>query len=429
MDPLPDHLPTFPKLMQEAGYQTALFGKWHFHTVPHGFDEYGVLPGQGVYCDPSFLCKETDWDSLDSIYANVSDKREAGYVTDLITDKCLDWLENRWDPKKPFLLLCHHKAPHDNFEYHPRYEHLLDQVEIPEPESLWEDFSHRCDGSRLFGGTVSERNPRRNAVHTMSDPDYPTGALDVTGLDYTQRAKAAYQKYLKDYLRTVKGIDDNVGRLLDWLDQKGLSENTIVIYTSDQGMFLGEHDYIDKRWIYEDSMRMPLLIRWPEEIPAGKQITDLISNVDFAPWLLDCAGIQQPDEMQGHSFRKLLAGEASDFHNEYIFYHYWLHLAHLDTPAHMGVRTERYKLIFFYGLSLDATGAIPIMETPAGIELYDLVQDPQEMRNVYQDPSYAQTAAEMRRLFLRAMRETEDDISKYPKLQALIHQHFPEYNG
>lgn len=424
-DALPEKVPTFPELMHAAGYQTALFGKWHVHAAPRGFDEYAVLPAQGVYWNPSFLYGKDDWEALENIYADVTDVREAGYVTDLITDKCLDWLAHKRDAHKPFLLMCHHKAPHDNFEYHPRYERLFDGVEIPEPESLWEDFSHRSAGSRLFGGTVSERNPRRNAVKTMSAPDYPTGALDVRGLTFTDRARAAYQKYLKDYLRTVKGIDDNVGRLLTWLDENGLAEDTIVVYTSDQGMFLGEHDYIDKRWIYEEAMRMPLLVRWPREIAAGCRTGALLSNIDFAPWLLDCAGIAAPTAMQGRSFRSLLAGGAQNGGNEYIYYHYWLHLAHLDTPAHMGVRTVRYKLAFFYGRALDASDAVDC-DTPAGIELYDLERDPHEMRNVYHDPAYADAAADMRALFLRALRETGEDIARYPALDAMIRQYFQE---
>jgi arylsulfatase A-like enzyme len=424
-DPLDPALNTYPQIMQRAGYETAVVGKWHVHCQPQGFDYYDVLPGQGQYVDPYFLDQETDWETVDRRMKNQADwskvknlgetgKRFKGHVTDIITDKCLDWLEQR-DKNKPFMLMCHHKAPHDDFEYHPRYEHLFDGIEMPEPKSLWEDKSHRSDGSREYGTTVSEKNKRRNAVQTMSKPDYATGALDITGLEPAERTKAAYQKYIKDYLRVVKGIDDNVGRLLDYLDKEGLTENTVIVYTSDQGMFLGEHDYIDKRWIFEEALQMPLLIRYPQEIKPGTRVDDIVTNVDFAPTLLDYAGLAKPVEMQGRSFRPVIIGNASQDWPNLLYYRYWMHMAHHDNPAHYGIRTKDYKLIFFYGLPLDATDALPDL-TPPGWELYDLKHDPQELRNVYERPEYADIVTILKKQLFEMKKEVGDEDDSFPEL-------------
>jgi arylsulfatase A-like enzyme len=412
-DALDPGLITYPKILQSGGYQTAVVGKWHVHSEPQGFDNYEVLPGQGLYFDPYFLDQSTDWSRIHP-NKRKQGKQHFGHVTDIITDKCLDWLEAR-DRNKPFLLMCHHKAPHDDFEYHPRYEHLFDGVDIPEPNSLWEDKSHRSDGSREYGVTVSEKNTRRNAVETMSRPDYPTGALDIADLNPIERTKAAYQKYLKDYLRVVKGIDDSVGRLLDYLDKEGLTENTIVIYTSDQGMFLGEHDYIDKRWMFEEALQMPLLIRYPQEIQPGSVVDDMVTNVDFAPTLLDYAGFSAPGQMQGRSFRALTVGQPPADWPNVLYYRYWMHMAHLDNPAHYGIRTPEYKLIFFYGLPLDATGALPDPTTP-GWELYDLRHDPQELRNVYEQPEYADVVRSLKERLFEMKAQVGDEDDRYPEL-------------
>jgi arylsulfatase A-like enzyme len=419
-DQLSTELNTFPQMMRESGYQTAVVGKWHVHSEPQGFDYYDVLPGQGLYFNPYFLDESTDKSLFHSNKANHGKPHE-GHVTDIITDKCLDWLNQR-DRSKPFMLLCHHKAPHDNFEYHPGYEHMFDDVVIPEPESLFEDKSHRSSASRAFGSTVSESNPKRNAVTTMSRPDYPTGPLQLEGLSPLERTKAAYQKYLKDYLRVVKGIDDNVGRLLDYLEKEQLLDNTIVVYTSDQGMFLGEHDYIDKRWIFEEALRMPFLVRYPKEIKPGTVIRDMINNVDFAPTLLDYAELKQTDEMPGRSFREVLKGnKPSDWENV-LYYRYWMHLSHHDVPAHYGIRTDKYKLIFYYGMALDATiekNQRDKEPTESGWELYNLVQDPQELINVYHDPLYASVVQELKTQLRQLKQDVGDDDHKYPELLVL----------
>ncbi|MDC7235555.1 MAG: sulfatase [Spirochaetales bacterium] len=411
---------TFPRILQRSGYNTALFGKWHLHSEPRGFDEYSILPGQGVYFNPSFIEKGAPWPESkhgeDHEYPD--GKQETGYVTDIITDKCISWLKER-EEDKPFLMFCHHKAPHDDFEYHPRDEHLFDGVEIPEPGNLWEDKSHRSVGSRDYGTTVSEHNPRRNAVQTMSQPDYVTGQLDIQGLNRDERTKAAYQKYLKDYLRVCKGIDDNVGRLLDCLDEEGLTENTIVIYTSDQGMFLGEHDYIDKRWIYEEAMQMPFLVRWPGRIRPGTVMDSIVGNLDFAPTFLDIAGEQIPSDMQGRSFLKILEGEEPEDWDNICYNRYWMHMAHHDVPAHFGIRTKEYKLVFFYGLPLDAADALP-GKTPPGWELYDLIHDPDENRNVYNDPAYKGMRDEAVQRLFALRKDLGEDDSPYPELVKLL---------
>ncbi len=408
---------TFPQLMKDAGYQTALFGKWHVHSEPRGFDNYSVLPGQGRYFNPEFVDKGKVWPDNPTGANNEYPKGnfEEGYVTDLITDKSVEWIRGR-DKDRPFLLLCHHKAPHDDFEYHPRDEGLFDDINIPEPENLREDRSHRSIGSRDYGTSVSERNPVRNAVKHMSRPDYPTGSLSLEGLDTDERTRAAYQKYLKDYLRVCKGIDDNVGRLLDCLDQEGLTEDTVVIYTSDQGMFLGEHDYIDKRWIYEEALKMPFLVRYPQAVPANTIMDSIVTNLDFAPTLLEMAGLNAPDPMQGRSFLSIIRGKEPSDWPGVAYNRYWMHRAHHDVPAHFGLRTLEYKIIFFYGLPLDATDASP-EPTPAGWELYDLLKDPGENHNIFDDPVHRNLRKTAIGALLTERQRLGEDDSPYPDLE------------
>ncbi len=311
--------------------------------------------------------------------------------------------------------MCHYKAPHSDFEYHPRDEHLLDGIEIPEPDSLWEDRTHRLLGSREYGSSVTERNPEHNVVKVLTRPHHPTGTLDVSNLNEVERAKAAYQKYLKDYLGTVKGIDDNVGRLLDYLDRNGMTENTVVIYTSDQGMLLGEHDYNDRRWIFEESLQMPFLIRYPAEIPSGTRVHDLISNVDFAPTLLDYSGIKKHSGMQGISFREVVKGQTPQHWPNKIYYRYWLHMKTHDVPAHYGICTKEYKLIFFYGLPLDAVSN-EFEPTPASWKLYDLEKDPKELNNVHLNAAYTPIILDLKTQLLNLKKELGDEDSNYPEL-------------
>lgn len=422
-DPLDTAAATFPRLLHESGYATALIGKWHLHSEPQGFDHYEVLPAHGSYRDPRFIDPSFDWSTFRLSNAEANGTQHQGHVTDLITEKCLRWLRSV-DREKPFLLLCHHKAPHDDFEYQERFEHILDGVHVPEPDSLWEDRSHRSEGSRNFGSSVSERSPVRSAVHRMSQWDYPTGRLDVRGLDPAGRAKAAYQKYLRDYLRTVAGIDESVGAILDWVDQEGLAEDTVVVYTSDQGMFLGEHDYLDKRWIFEEALRLPLLLRYPKAVAAGRRIDSIVGNVDFAPTMLELAGLEAPPAMQGHSFGQLLsAGEDPAWADE-LYYRYWMHLSDHDNPAHFGIRTPGHKLIFFYGLPLDAAGAVP-EDSPASWELYDLAADPAETSNVAGRAGYEHVALDLRERLLALRRGLGDEDTQFPEVEARMQSTWP----
>jgi arylsulfatase A-like enzyme len=417
-DSLSHDLQTFPQLLHASGYQTAVVGKWHVHSEPQGFDHYDVLPSQGLYHNPRFLDQTFDWSRYNRVGAEKLGREHEGHVTDVITEKTLNWLRDR-DRSRPFLMMCHHKAPHGLWEYQERYEHIFDGVEMPEPSSLWENRDHRSAATRSFGASVSERNPVRNAVHSMSQPGYPTGRLDVRHLDFAGRARAAYQKYLKDYLRTAAGIDDSVGQLLEFLEEDGIAENTVVIYTSDQGMFLGEHDYTDKRWIYEESLRMPLLIRYPAAAREGVVADELITNVDYAPTLLDIAGVAVPESMQGRSFAGVLRGDALDAWPDAMYFRYWQHLKDLDVPAHLGIRTRRYKLVLVYGLGLDATEALN-EPTPSGWELYDLKKDPEELRNVFDDPAYRQVRSQLVDRLCELRKSLGDDDRRYPEVAELV---------
>lgn len=404
------------QLLGAAGYQTAIIGKWHLHAQPSGFDHWEYLAGrggeQGVYFDAQF---ETNGVGLVA-----SD----GYVTDAITDRTLRWLRGR-DKTKPFFLMCHHKAPHDYWQYAPRHEHLLDGITIPEPANLREDKAHRSPASRDFGTTLSPKNSRRSLTQTFTRDDHATGSLDVTGMDVTEQTAAVYQKYLKDYLRCVAGIDESVGAVLDELDGEGILDDTVVMYTSDQGMFLGEHDYQDKRWMFEESLKIPLLVRYPREIAPGSDNRDITTNLDFAPTFLDYAGAAVPDDMQGRSMRANLAGRTPADWPRSMYYRYWMHMAHHDVPGHYGIRTRRHKLVFYYGLKLDASydeyeqrtnPGFDHPATPAGWELYDLESDPEENDNLYQDPAQQGLIAELKDELIGLKRLYRDTDDNYPDL-------------
>ncbi|MGG1553985.1 sulfatase family protein [Paenibacillus ferrarius] len=403
----PDSGPNLAKELQSHGYETALFGKWHLHCEPEGFDEYNYLTGyggQGSYQNPEFQPKGEPV------------RCHKGYVTDLITDMTVDWLQQR-SSGKPFFLMCHHKAPHDFWEYAARHETLFDGIDIPAPDSLFEDRSHRSEASRDYGSSVTPRSKVRSLYEDFCLPNYVTGPLQGTeDLTFEQKGMAAYQKYLKDYLRTVAAIDDSVGRLLDSLEALGELDNTIIVYTSDQGMFLGEHDYQDKRWSYEESLRAPLLIRYPRSIPAGSVCDKLMANIDMAPTLLDYAGIPIPDAMQGTTQRAVIEGSSDEPARTSVYFRYWMHLAHKhDNPAHYGIRTQEYKLIFYYGLPLDANGAID-RPTQAGWELFDLRSDPYELNNVYGAPAYADVTQRLKEELQQLKQQYRDTDDRYPEL-------------
>jgi arylsulfatase A-like enzyme len=375
------------KLLQQGGYQTAVVGKWHLKTDPTGFDYWNVLPGQGRYHNPQL--KEEGWQEKGlKTY-------EGRHSTDVITDLSLEWLRG-CDKEKPFFLMCHFKAPHRAWQPAKRFADLYKDMQMPEPANLLDDYKNRsraAANAKLMIG----KDTRKSDVKREIPKD----------LGRDELRKWAYQYYIKDYLRCIAGVDENVGRLLKFLDEQGLSRDTVVVYTSDQGFFLGEHGYYDKRFMYEESLRMPFLARFPREIRPGSVNDDVVVNVDFAPTFLDYAALGAPSDMQGESFRVNLAGKTPSNWRKSMYYRYWMHLSHHGVPAHYGVRTKRYKLIFYYGLPLGKAGAVE-KPTPPEWELFDLKKDPQEMNNVYHEAAYGEVRRELTAELMRLKRELGD---------------------
>ena len=383
---------TFPKLLRKVGYQTAMVGKWHLGTQPTGFDFYEVLYGQGPYYNPPM---------------NRNGKRikHTGYTTEIITDIALDWLKSKRDRSKPFLLMYQHKAPHRNWQPGPKYLHMYDDVKIPEPDNLFDDYSGRGRAAHEQDMTIAKTMtrydlklipPRRLTKEQLATWNAAYGPKNAAFRKMNLKGKALvrwkYQRYMKDYLRCIASVDDNVGRVLDYLDKTGLAKNTVVIYSSDQGFYLGDHGWFDKRFMYEESYRMPLLVRWPGVVKPGTVSTDLVSNLDFAETFLNIAGAKIPDDMQGRSIVPVLKGKTPKDWYTSLYYHYYeffgnRRAAHM-VRRHNGVRTKRYKLIHFYNIG--------------EWELYDLQKDPREMKSVYADPAYAgivkKLSAELKRL-------------------------------
>ena len=400
MDPLDPDRPNVAKYLQQAGYQTAIYGKWHLHKDPTGFDEWIILPGQGVYHDPLFIHKDE------------GRKKHTGYVSDLITDFSLEFLKKR-NPSKPFFLMCHHKAPHRPWQPAARHATLFDGITMPEPENLMDHYENRSHAAANAKMRVGE-----NMSKTDVKQDIPA---DLKG---DALRKWGYQLYIKDYLRCIRAVDENVGRLLDYLDKEGLADNTVVIYTSDQGFFLGEHGWYDKRFMYEESLRMPFLIRYPSEIAAGSTNKDFILNADFAPAFLDWAGRPAaPPEMQGRSFRANLSGKTPSDWRTSMYYRYWMHLADHNVPAHYGLRTPKYTLVFYYGLPLGMSGTIKTPTEPEW-ELFDLEKDPHEMRSVYADPAYVQAVKDLKAELLRLKAAAGDSDEPYPDLVEVTKKHW-----
>jgi len=438
-DPLDRDKDNVAKQLQAAGYQTAIVGKWHLKTEPSGFDYYNVLPNQGEYFDPKLKEVGKKWQN-----GKKGGEVHPGYVTDVITDVSLNWLNKRNESSrnknKPFMLMINHKAPHGLWKPAKRHENFLADVKIPEPDSLYNRGKHGptnaviIDGKagQQFGSSVSRRMEGRGLVTRMLNKDWPTGPLELDSYDWNTVVSAAYQKYLKEYLRTIKAVDENVGRVLDYLDDNGLTENTVIIYTSDQGMMLGEHDYYDKRWIYEESIQMPFLVQAPKSItsksskrisPKGKVSDELFLNIDIAPTLLDLAGLKTPKAMQGQSFKAALKEPETTNGRDAIYYRYWLHMAHHTIPAHYGIRTKTHKLVFFYGLPLDANGAMPAA-TPPYWELYDLANDPKEMNNLYPSENSSAVKAKLKAQLTQLKKDIGDTDEKYPSLMAVKAQHW-----
>jgi arylsulfatase A-like enzyme len=362
--------PTLAKHLQAAGYHTGMIGKWHLGSDPTGFDYWNILPGQGVYHNPTFIEMGRR-------------KGRQGYVTDLITDFSMEFIKNR-PAGRPFFLMCHHKAPHRNWQPDEKHAKLFENADIPEPETFNDDYATRCDAARE--ATMRIDRDLQPFDYKKTPPE---------GLSPAELKHWKYQRYMQDYLACVASVDDNVGRLLDFLDQNGLAENTIVIYTSDQGFFLGDHNWFDKRFMYEESLRMPFLIRWPGRIKPGTACGGMILNVDFAPTLLTAAGQIVPADMQGRSFLPLLAGQTPKDWRTSMYYRYYHYPQDHRVQPHYGVRTERYKLIYFNKLDQ--------------WELYDLQKDPHELQNVYNDPGRAETVKQLKAELYRLKKDLKDN--------------------
>ena len=416
--------------MKKAGYQTAMVGKWHLKEEPGAFDFYTVLPGQGKYHNPEFRIRgEKGWPK-DVITYN-------GYhSSDAITEITIDWLKDGRDGDKPFFLMHHYKAPHDYFEHAARYDEYLADVDIPEPDNLWlgiqpkfGSIATRGYNDELvphIGTSIGNRNPRRSYAVDLPPrfpKDFPQNYVPA---DYTEEEikRMSYNAYLKTYLRCVKGIDDNLAKLFAYLEEIGEMDNTVIIYTGDQGFMLGEHDYQDKRWMYEESMRMPFLIRYPKTIKAGSRTDAIVENVDYAPTMLAFAGIETPKYMQGESFKEICetGNEPEDWKKE-AYYRYWMHMAHHDNPGHVGIRTKKHKLIFYYGAKYDGS-----YRTPPAWELYDLTKDPSENVNVYDDPAYVDTVADLKERLAALRSRIGDTGEDFPDLESIL-QDFWAYDS
>lgn len=421
-----------PKELNALGYETAVIGKWHLKEAPENFSYYEVLPLQGKYFDPKLISR--DGAILEKISFGKHGRREVrttkyeGHSSDIITNRSIAWLKYKRDKSKPFMLMHHFKAPHGMFEFAPRYANYLDDTYIPEPASLYQSGNHgsvatRGENDSLIhdiGSSVGLRNTIRGVGRSLD--------IDTTSPNHKHEA---YQEYLKRYLRCVKGVDDNIKRLIDELKAEGLYENTIIIYTADQGFMLGEHDYIDKRWMYEESMRMPFIIHYPKKYAKGKRNNLLINNTDFAPTLIDIAGGDTPKYMQGKSFKSTLkSGEKPKKWRESTYYRYWMHMGSRHAnPAHFGIRTQDYKLIFYYGkhynleMKSDTWGRYDYV-TPAAWEFYDLKKDPEEMQNEYQNKAYKTIINKLKNQ-LKAKREKLNETdANYPHIQKIIAEHW-----
>jgi arylsulfatase A-like enzyme len=383
---------TFPKLLRAAGYQTAIVGKWHLVTDPTGFDSWHILPGQGVYYNPPMI---RDGQGV----------RHEGYTSDIITELSVEWLKNR-DRSKPFLLMCQHKAPHR--EWAPALRHLGHDHDrrYPEPPTLFDDYSGRGQAEHEQDMTIAKTMnaidlkltpppqltpEQRKAWDAYYEPrNRAFRAADPQGADLV---RWKYNRYLHDYLGCVKAVDESVGKLLKVLEEEGLADDTLVVYSSDQGFYLGEHGWFDKRWIFEESLRTPLLVRWPGVVAPGSVNADLVSNLDFAETLLEAAGVSIPAEMQGRSLVPLLQGRTPADWRKSFYYHYYEYPGPHSVARHYGVVTGRYKLVRFYGPDLNEW------------ELFDLKEDPRELRSVYGRPDYARVQEELEQELARLRKE------------------------
>ncbi len=395
----PDSL-NVAKLLQQNGYQTAIFGKWHLKKEPTGFDKYMVLPDQGLYKDPILKTKD-NWQD-----GNKGGREYKGFSSDVIADFSIEWLDER-DPEKPFFLMCHFKATHEPFDYPDRHKDLYQDIEIPYPENIFDE-GPETTGRLAVGQTLENLSMRYTKA--SNGPwwcEYPDLPFSVEGLDRNEARKKVYQKFVKDFMRCGAAIDDNIGKLVDYLEESGISDNTVVIYTADQGYFLGEHGFFDKRMIYEQSLRMPYVISFPDEIKGNRRIDDIILNIDFPSLFLDYAGIEQPASMQGSSFRKNLTGKTPSDWRQSMYYRYWTNQD--IRPAHFGIRNDRYKLAMFYGQARNSKERVD-MPFERGWEFYDLEKDPNENHNAIADAEYQKIIDEMKIELIRLRKNYEDDV-------------------
>lgn len=407
----------FSEILRQHGYQTGVVGKWHMRCEPKGFDFYHVFDDQGEYYNPRFKSPETNGEYV----------REEGYATTLTTDHAIEFLDQR-DPNKPFCLLVHHKAPHRNWMPDTKYANLYEDVEFPMPETFYDDYSTRCDAARtqemridddmtmVYDLKVDElkttdayKNERElggwNASIDRMTPEQREAWMAAykpnnekmlaQGLKGDDLVRWKYQRYIKDYVRCIKSIDDEVGRLIAYLEKEGLMDNTVIVYTSDQGFYMGEHGWFDKRFMYEESFRTPLLMR----LPGGKKgdIPQLVQNIDYAPTFLELAGAPIPADIQGESLLPLLKGERPENWRNSLYYHYYEYPAEHSVKRHYGVRDDRYKLIHFYN-DIDVW------------ELYDLQEDPHEMNNLYGKPSYEAVMKRMRDELYKLQKQYDDPV-------------------
>jgi arylsulfatase A-like enzyme len=399
---------TFPKLLQKSGYTTAIIGKWHLGSTPTGFDHWEILPGQGEYYNPDFITKD-------------GTHTENGYVTEIITDKSVKWIKEAMNSGKPFMLMMHHKAPHREWQPGPNELSLYKNVTFPEPSTLFDDYAGRGtaektqdmtiektlrleqdlkmyrDKSKMNQTGLGRMNPEQlKAWNDVYDPIIRQFyESELKGIDLV---RFKYQRYLQDYLACIAAVDKSVGEVLDFLRQNGLEKNTIVIYASDQGFYLGEHGWFDKRWMFEESYRTPLLIQWPGITKPGSINNDMVSNIDLAETFLEIAEVGIPSDMQGRSMVQILKGHTpADWRKEH-YYHYYEYPGYHMVKRHYGISTERYKLIHFY-FDIDEW------------ELFDLKTDPGELKNVYNDPSYASVRSDLHGRLAELMRRYKDSDS------------------
>ena len=400
---------TVAGILQKSGYSTALFGKWHLVTEPKGFDTYACLIGQGIYNNPPLIeSNRTDGKSFE----NSKGKKYIGHCEDIIADRTIKWLSEERDKSKPFFVMCHFKAPHRRWEPAERYSHIFDNVTIPEPSNLYDNYEGR--------GRYTSRILQAIEYMDSSDMKMPIPKFSSV----SEQRKWAYQRYMKDYLGCVAGVDDNVGKLVKYLKDNNLYDNTIVIYTSDQGFFLGEHGWFDKRLMQEESIKMPFVISFPKEIKPGTKNRDITINADFAPTLLDYAGVDIPEDMQGKSFRDNLKGKRAKDWRKSMYYRYYMHMDYWHhSVANLGVRTDRYKLIFYYGDPLGTKGSFGPAFEPEW-ELYDLKRDPKEMNNLYNKPGYERITKELKDELLRLRRELGDNDDTGGRMKEIMDNYY-----